>query len=437
MFCQKHKAFDKVIGYEFIKDELDQIADTLRNRDVYTKMGVKMPSGLLLYGEPGVGKTLMATAMIEASGCPCYTCRKDQPDGDFIRAIRKAFNQAQENAPAIVFLDDLDKFANEDEDHRDAEEYVTVQSCIDDVKHKDVFVLATVNNMRKLPKSLRRAGRFDRLLKMDVPTGADATAIVKHYLRDKKLDDSLDISFVAKALDGHTCAELETVINEAGLYAGYERVDYITVEHFVRACMHVIYQVHGDDYDQAMFAREDLFSLGLRTHAVLHEAGHAAVSEILRPGSVTIVSLLGSHWDSGFVAYCADSKTSANGPLPDILVTLAGMAAVDQWYGNRGYGNSSDLDKVFQMVETLVKNNSISGLCWTERDFSDSDILRAQREAVVAAKVEEYYCKAKKILALNQSFFGDIIKKLSEKCMLTQMDLREIRKKHHIIPFRG
>lgn len=435
MYFQKHKAFDKIIGYEFIKDELDQIADTLRNRDVYTKMDVKMPSGLLLYGEPGVGKTLMATAMLEASGCPCYTCRKDQPDGDFIRTIRKAFSQAEKNAPAIVFLDDLDKFANEDEDHRDAEEYVTVQSCIDDVKHKDVFVLATVNNMHKLPKSLRRAGRFDRLLKVDVPTGEDAAAIAKHYLRDKKLDDGLDISFVAKALNGHTCAELETVINEAGLYAGYERADDITVEHFVRACMHVIYQVHGDDYDQAMLAR-DGFS-GVRTRTVVHEAGHAAVSEILRPGSVTIVSLLGSQRDSGFTAYNMESKTSENSPLLDVLVSLAGMAAVEQEYGSRGYGNSNDLDKVFRMVEALVKENGVYGLCWTEHRFDNSNALLAQQEAVVAAKVEEYYCKAKEILSLNHAFFCDIIKKLSKKFVLTQMDLQEIRKKHYIIPFRG
>lgn len=120
--------FDKIIGYSAVKKELKQIADTLKNREVYAKLGVSSPRGLLLYGEPGVGKSLMASAVIEESGRKAFVCRKDQPNGDFVKVIKATFEKAIENAPSIVLLDDMDKFANGDERHPDAEEYVTVQS---------------------------------------------------------------------------------------------------------------------------------------------------------------------------------------------------------------------------------------------------------------------------------------------------------------------
>lgn len=140
--------FDMIIGYTATKKELKQIADTLRNRDVYDKLGVSAPRGLLLHGQPGVGKSLMASAIIEASERPAFVCRKDKPNGDFIKEIKATFDKAIADAPSIVYLDDMDKFANGDERHPDAEEYVTVQSALTKRKAKNVFVLATANNLR-------------------------------------------------------------------------------------------------------------------------------------------------------------------------------------------------------------------------------------------------------------------------------------------------
>ena len=126
--------FDQIIGYEQEKKELNQIADVLKNSDIYKKLGVSSPRGLLLHGEPGVGKTLMANALIAESGRNIFVCRKDRPNGAFVKSIKSIFAQAAEQVPSIVFLDDMDKFANGDSNHRDAEEYVTVQSCIDEYR---------------------------------------------------------------------------------------------------------------------------------------------------------------------------------------------------------------------------------------------------------------------------------------------------------------
>jgi len=143
-------------------------------------------SGLLINGDPGVGKTLMANCFIKESGRKAFICRKNKPDGEFINELKKIFNEAAKNTPSIILLDDMDKFANEDDRHRNAEEYVTVQARIDEVKDKDVFVLATTNGTNYLPDSLLRAGRFDTTITVDVPDGCDAVDIVKYYLSTKK-----------------------------------------------------------------------------------------------------------------------------------------------------------------------------------------------------------------------------------------------------------
>ena len=128
-------AFDKVIGYENIKAELIRYCDVLKNREKYNRLGVQLPRGILLDGDPGLGKTLMAKCFIEECGLKYYLIRKDKPDGAFVDEIRSTFEKAKSDPIAIVFLDDMDKFANEDSNHRDAEEYVAVQAGIDEVKN--------------------------------------------------------------------------------------------------------------------------------------------------------------------------------------------------------------------------------------------------------------------------------------------------------------
>ena len=162
----ENSAFDRIVGYDTIKEELQQIIDMMLNPSIYKRLGAKLPHGILLIGQAGTGKTTLCEAFIEEAQTYSITLRKNSSDGDFVEKITKAFQDAKEKGTAIILLDDLDKFANEDENHSDADEYVAVQSGIDSVKDNNVLVLATVNNPRKLPKSLIRAGRFDREIKM-------------------------------------------------------------------------------------------------------------------------------------------------------------------------------------------------------------------------------------------------------------------------------
>ena len=275
-------AFDKIIGYESVKAELIRFCDVLKNPEVYKKLGVTIPAGVLLDGDPGIGKTLMAQCFIEESECRSFIVRKDKPNGDFVNEIRDTFRKAKEETCAIVFLDDMDKFANEDQDHKDAEEYVAIQSCIDECKGSGVFVLATVNCRYCLPDSLIRVGRFDKVIEMQRPSGKDAVKIVKHYLSQKQVIGDIDMEMISRLMDGYTCAELETMINEAGIYAGFDRRDKIEQNDLFRAFVQMAFKVpESVEEDDSVFVPS----------MAVHEAGHVVVAEILEPGSVDIVSI--------------------------------------------------------------------------------------------------------------------------------------------------
>jgi cell division protease FtsH len=163
--------FDRIIGYEREKKELGRICDMLINEEKYKKLGVNIPNALLIHGDPGLGKTLMAKTLAESSGRVVYSCPKTKPDGSFVDNIKETFEKASKNAPSIVFLDDMDKFA-EDNKSSDSnkEEFVVIQACLEEVKDKNVFVIATANNIDNLPESLVRAGRFGRQIYVSFPT---------------------------------------------------------------------------------------------------------------------------------------------------------------------------------------------------------------------------------------------------------------------------
>ena len=430
------KEFEKIIGYEAIKRELIQISDVLANNEAYKKLGVTSPRGLLLHGDPGVGKTLMSSAVIAASGRKAFTCRKDKPNGDFVKAIKKTFADAKAAAPSVVFLDDMDKFTNGDDRHPDAEEYVTVQSCIDEIKGKEVFVIATANSLRALPYSLLRRGRFDRVIEVANPRGEDAVKIIDHYVKKKKFVSDIDAAVVARIMDGHSCAELETVINEAGLYAGFERSDAITMEHFMKACLHTVHDVPNEALNIAATETDLSDGYDQRARVVYHEAGHATVAEVLNPGTVTLISsYIREGQNSGFTSYCRmDPDNTTETRYAHICGSLGGMAALEQKFGIMDTGTSRDLDQAFRWVRNLVTENCVCGFSLHSNGYDDSEELKSKQERAVSSEVERWYRKTKEILSVNHDLLESIAAELSRKGVLTAADLERIKQNCRIAP---
>ena len=174
------------------------------------------------------------------------------------------------------------KFANEDRKRPNTEEYVTVQSCIDNVKGKDVFVIATTNQKRNLPESLVRSGRFDKILTLIVPEYDDSLGIIKHFLQNNDMASDIDPKYITNLMRYKSCAEIETMINEAAILAVSEGCEKIQPRHITEVCMKYRF---GTSF---CLCKENIDLDDAKSNTaerVYHEAGHAVISEILNPES--------------------------------------------------------------------------------------------------------------------------------------------------------
>lgn len=417
------KEFDEVIGYEDVKAELERIVDMMVNPGKYQALGVNTTRGLLFDGEPGVGKTLMAECFIKASKRKSFTIRKDVPDGDFIKLIKKTFDEAKNTAPSIVFLDDIDKFANEDAHHKNVEQFVTIQSCIDDCKGIEVFVLATANDTSFLPSSLLRAGRFDKNITIDAPRGKDAEDIVRYYLKQKKIAKNVDCKEVARLLNGRSCASLETVINEAGIYAGFENREYISMDDLTKSFMRVIYNA-----PESIDLKESKY---LRNIAV-HEAGHVVVGEILEPESVSFATCKkhDGKRGGGFTIYERDDDYFESKHFMEnrVVTLLAGRAAIEVVYGVTDVGANNDLHGAFKIVERFVDNYCGFGFqYWEGCASSSSNSLLERKIQLVQTETERYYQKAKKIIIENREFLDKVVDVLVDKKTIVFNEIQGIK----------
>ena len=413
-------AFDKVIGYKATKRELLQLCDMLRNREIYEEMGARLPHGLLLYGDPGLGKTLLARCFVEESELHTITVRRNKGGDAFIDGITQAFASAKTKAPSIVLLDDMDKFANEDDTHCDAPEYAAVQAGIDDVKDTGVFVIATANDIRKLPSSLRRSGRFDRKIGLRAPTASDAEEIITHYLKTKRVSDSVNMEDLTRMKRYNSCAELETILNEAAVRAAFARKTGIDMEDMVSV---VLKQQYGAQEDMPRISDEVIEKVAL------HEAGHLVVCEALCPGGVGFASLLPSDENrcGGFIHCCKGVSDSQSA-----IIALGGKAAVEMRYaGQVAEGCSDDIARAVNCIrEAAAKEGTLGfSLLNVESDSSRnmSESLNARSEAAVQAELERYYGKARALLAQNEAFLKEITEALVMKKTLLYSDIQAIR----------
>lgn len=419
-------AFDKIIGYETIKKELEQICDMLSNKEVYQKLGAKLPHGVMLYGEPGLGKSLMARCLIEKSGLKSYTVRRNKSSKEFVNEIGETFQSAKKNAPCIVFLDDMDKFANEDYEHPDAEEYVAIQAAIDDVKDAEVLVIATVNDINSLPDSLVRSGRFDRKIEIFCPTEEDSCKIIKHYLSDKPVSEEIDLTDIAMMINYSSCAELETILNEASINAAFARHDKITYDDIVTA---VLRKNYDSPNTCAGVSDEEMEKVAL------HEAGHLVVCEVLCPGGVGLASVKsnGMNRTGGFIKRCKDIPRKEY----NILISLAGKAATELYYAESfADGCNLDLERAINYIRDNIAEKGSCGLGFIDVEAHHarlSENLNSRSEAAVYAELERYMLKTREILLKNRYFLEQATEALVQKETLLHSDIKALRKNSRIV----
>lgn len=267
------------------------------------------------------------------------------------------------------------------------------------------------------------------MIEVNNPRGKDAVKIIEHYIKSKKFVGDMDAVTVARIMDGHSCAELETVINEAGLYAGFERSEEITMDHFMRACLHTIHDVPNEVLNINEFDTDLTDGNDQRTRVIYHEAGHATITEVLNPGSVTLISAYSRDGESGgFTSYYRSGFSgSAKRQYSHILGSLGGMAALEQKFGIIDTGTSRDLDQAFRSTWNLVTENCLCGFHLHSNGFDDSGDLKVKQEQATAAEIERFYRKAKEILSRNFELLEAIAEELSEKGVLSAADIQRIK----------
>ena len=410
----------EIVGYDDIKRDLYIISDMLNNPEEYAKMGASKLDGVILYGEPGTGKTTMASGLINSTKRKCFVCRKKFADGSFISKIVQVFEDAKKNAPSIILLDDVDKFSDKiDDDAPEAEEFATLQACIDEIRGEDIFILATANKKGRLPDSLLRPGRLGKAIKIRNPRKDETAEIIRFYLDKANTSDDLDEESIAMMLQGESCAILEEVIRSSAVKAAFKRQEFITMENIVDACLDIVFE--AGEFDKSY----DEKTLKMTAY---HEAGHALVSELLDPCSVSIASIRPGYGRTlGLVRYCR--KESEEFTFEDheniLKAVLAGKAATDIIYGEPDVGAHDDLKRAFRLTEKIVDQYCSYGFHnWIYDGYSDSS--GENRNHTMATIMETNYVAAKMILAKNRDKLDRLADALMEKTTLIHTDIQKI-----------
>ena len=421
--------FNKIIGYEKEKEELKRICDTLVNKEKYAKLGIVPPKTLLIHGDPGLGKTLMAKCLIKESKQNLFECKKSSSSGDFVNLIKETFNKAIQNQPSIVFLDDMDKFAEDNLNiNCNKNEFVTIQTCLEDIKEKDVFVIATANSLRNLPESLLRAGRFGKQLEIKNPTFENSVKIISHYLKNKKVSKEVNPEKIAILMNNDSCALLENTINEAGIYSGYKNKDEISFEDIVDAYLKLSFRALDDD---------EVTSENITLIKAYHEAGHAVLS-IICDKKITLLTIknLGSLGGCCSLFNHDFRNTTIKEKIDDIFVALGGKASVENKFNMVDLGALRDIEKSFEILRSLIEEYAIAGFhyCYDYDRYGDKQNLTLQEKihSKVTKILEEKYEMAKTVLNDNKELLQEIVDNLLTKKILFYDDIEAIKNKHKI-----
>lgn len=302
----------------------------------------------------------------------------------------------------------------------DAEEYVAVQAGIDDVKGNDVFVIATVNDMRKLPESLTRAGRFDKNIKFYNPTFSDNVRIIKHYLKDKNVVKNIDIDDIAKMICFGSCAELESILNEAAIIAGYKSKSQIEMEDIVESVLKAEYD---SLQDYAEIPPDELKKVAY------HEAGHLIMSEMLCPESIGLASIRRTQVgkSDGFVRRCKELQS----PRHQALICLSGKAAVELVYGSCADGTETDIRKACECIREITGERGYFGFSAVDVSplyNSPYEMLGSKIETVISIELERCLFEAKEIIAKNRNTLDKIASALLKKETLLASDIKKLLK---------
>ncbi len=436
--------FKDVAGLEEAKQEISEIVDFLKNPSKYTKLGGKIPKGVLLVGPPGTGKTLLAKAVAGEAKVPFFSLS----GSDFVEMfvgvgasrVRDLFARAKAKAPCIIFIDEIDaigrsrstriSFSSNDERENTLNALLTEMDGFD--SGTGVIILAATNRPEILDKALLRAGRFDRQITLELPDLRERKEIFKVHIRNLKLAGDIDLDLLAKQTPGFSGADIANVCNEAALIAARKNKEAIDMEDFHDAIDKIV---------GGLEKKHKIIKPDEKKRIAYHEAGHATVSWMLKYAQPLIkVSIIPRGRSLGAAWYMPEERqlSTKEQLFDEICALLGGRAAEEIIFSNVSSGALNDLERAtkqaFAMVAFFGMSEKIGNISFFDstgqRDYTFQKPYSEKTSEIIDEEVkkivETQYARAKEIIFANKEKFVKLAEKLLEKEILYTDDVEEI-----------
>ena len=448
--------FDDVAGIDEAKEEFEEVVTFLKKPEQFTAVGAKIPKGVLLVGPPGTGKTLLAKAIAGEANVPFFSISGSEFVEMFVGVgasrVRDLFKKAKENAPCIVFIDEIDAVGRQrgtgigggnDEREQTLNQLLTEMDGFEG--NTGIIVIAATNRADILDSALLRPGRFDRQVSVEVPDFQGRLAILNVHAKNKKIDPTVSLSIIARRTPGFSGADLANLLNEAAILTARKRKDFITLNEIDAAIDRIVAGMEGTPLIDSKSKRLIAY----------HEIGHAIVGTLIKShDSVQKVTLIPRGQARGLTWFNPSedqSLISRSQIKARIMGALGGRAAEEVVFGDTEVttGASNDLQQVTSMARQMVTRFGMStiGPLSLENEDSNpflgrgmgmsseySDEIAIKIDKQIQEIVEDCHKKTLKIIRENRVVIDRLVDLLIEKETIDGEEFRKIINEYSAIP---
>lgn len=453
MNVKEVRNMDSIAGYEFEKRELMKLIKLFKNYDEYEKKGIKIPRGLILQGPPGTGKTLMASALANVCDVPFFMLDDsigDSCESETLSNLKKLFDEAEKKTPSIVYIDEIDSITSSFELTTDETERITkflltkLDGCSD--SDKQVMVIASTNSYHDLPDALIRSGRFDKQIRIDLPTIRDREKILALYMKGHSMFDGINLHNLALRIRGLSGADIKTLVNNALIEYVDEKTS-LTVDDFDK----LINQIQFGTIGKTWAGKESSLKV------LAHEVGHALIMKFVAHKNCSIAAIkygdLGGFTKEESVEYetvntkdvpvpidwpeSPDSEESSSqmtkiNYLNDICVDFGGKAGEKVFLGDYANGVGSDMTNAISAVYSMATNGMLGNwLIGANNIAYESELTKLKFERTRKRIFDKQYARAIKTIKKHKNLGKFIISKAFDNdCVLSVTELNSVIKEY-------
>ncbi|MGB3308532.1 MAG: ATP-dependent zinc metalloprotease FtsH2 [Nodosilinea sp.] len=448
--------FDDVAGIDEAKEELEEVVTFLKKPERFTAIGARIPKGVLLVGPPGTGKTLLAKAISGEAGVPFFSISGSEFVEMFVGVgasrVRDLFKKAKENAPCIIFIDEIDAVGRQrgagigggnDEREQTLNQLLTEMDGFEG--NTGIIIIAATNRADVLDSALLRPGRFDRQVMVDPPDVKGRVEILEVHARNKKLAEDISLEAIARRTPGFTGADLANLLNEAAILTARRRKDAMTMAEVDDAVDRVIAGMEGTPLVDSKSKRLIAY----------HEIGHAIIGTLVKDHDpVQKVTLIPRGQAQGLTWFTPSEEQmliSRAQILARITGALGGRAAEDIIFGDAEVttGAGNDLQQVSNMARQMVTRFGMSDLGPLSLESSQGEVFlgrdwlsRSEYSEEVSSRIDgqvrsivaHCYSNAKRIMEENRALVDRLVDLLVERETIDGDEFRQIVSEYTVVP---